>query len=203
MSSTPVSRLTGLATAALIASVTAAGMPAASASSLPVSAPAVSAAPTVASAPSLAAAPTLTGSPSMSAFESRVLKKTNRARSQARWCGDVRMRAAKPLRWNAKLARAAHGHSADMATRNYFSHYSPEGTSPFTRIRNEGYDYRAAGENIAAGMSTPRAVVRAWLRSPNHCKVLMTRVYRHLGVGHVSGAGDYSVYWTQNFGRRR
>lgn len=147
----------------------------------------------------------LDGSPGQDPFEAEVLRLTNEARAHARSCGGKRMKAAKPLRWSDQLAASAHDHSADMATQDYFSHYSQSGTSPFQRIRSVGYSYRAAGENIAAGRSLadPAAVVQAWLDSPGHCKVIMNRKYRELGVGRVEGAGKWSVYWTQNFGVRR
>jgi uncharacterized protein YkwD len=157
-------------------------------------------------APTVAAAPTaLSGDAQQDAFEAEVLRLTNEARSKARRCGGKRYRATKPLRWNATLAATAHAHSTDMATRDYFSHYAPGGVSPFQRMRAAGYRYRAAGENIAAGRSLadPASVVRAWLNSPGHCRVIMNPKYRELGVGRVDGAGRWTVYWTQNFGRSR
>jgi uncharacterized protein YkwD len=91
-----------------------------------------------------------------------------------------------------------------MSNKDYFSHTSLDGKSPFDRIRAAGYSYRAAGENIAAGtaLKTPAAVVQAWLDSPGHCKVLMNPKYRDLGVGRVEGSSKWGINWTQNFGRR-
>lgn len=54
-----------------------------------------------------------------------------------------------PLAFNAKLLQSSRGHSTDMATRGYFEHTSPEGTTPFTRMTGAGYNYSFAGENIA------------------------------------------------------
>ena len=155
--------------------------------------------------PTLGPVVALTGSADQDAFEAEVLRLTNEARSHARKCGGKRMKAARPVSWSATLAATATEHSADMASNDYFSHYSPAGTSPFDRMRAAGYQYRAAGENIAAGrgLADPAAVVRAWLKSPGHCKVLMNGKYKELGIGRVEGAGTYSVYWTQNFGTRR
>lgn len=184
-----------MASAVVLASVTFSGLPAAQA------APVASAV-----APrTISMAPSLTGSSAQDAFEREVLRLTNKARSKSRKCGGKRMKKAKKLRWNSTLAATANAHSTDMATRDYFSHYAPGGVSPFQRMRSAGYRYRAAGENIAAGrsLSSPEAVVRAWLKSPAHCRVLMNRKYRDLGVGRVEGAGKWTVYWTQNFGRRR
>ncbi len=195
MTSAPTRRFTKLASAVVLASVTVSGLPAAQAAP----------APSLAVPPTVAAAPMLTGTADMDAFEAEVLRLTNKARSHSRKCGGKRMKKAKPLRWNPTLAATANAHSADMATRDYFSHYAPGGVSPFQRIRAAGYRYRAAGENIAAGrsLSSPEAVVRAWLKSPAHCRVLMNRSYKDLGVGRVEGAGKWTVYWTQNFGRRK
>ena len=202
MWSTPKKSATRLTTAVILASVTISGLPAANA------APAQFAAPAAVSsvAPqSLGRVATLSGEAGPNAFELEVLRLTNKARKKSRKCGSKRMKRAKKLRWNPTLAATANAHSADMATRDYFSHYAPGGVSPFQRMRAAGYRYRAAGENIAAGRSlaSPEAVVRAWLKSPGHCRVIMNRKYRDLGVGRVEGAGKWTVYWTQNFGRRK
>jgi uncharacterized protein YkwD len=168
-------------------------------------APAAQAIPAATAAPTAASVRMVAGDASRDSFEAEVLRLTNQARSKARTCGSTRMGAVKPLRWNSRLARSANAHSADMATKNYFSHYSQSGVSPFTRIKATGYRYRAAGENIAAGRSldSPAAVVAAWLKSPGHCRVIMNPKYRDLGVARVEGPGRWGVYWTQNFGRAR
>ena len=127
---------------------------------------------------------------------------TNKARAKSRKCGGKRMKAVRRLRWSPVLASTANQHSADMATNDYFAHDSPSGESPFDRMHASGYNFRAAGENIAAGipLSDPSAVVRAWLKSPGHCRNIMSGKFRELGVGRVEGPGQWGVYWTQNFG---
>ena len=137
--------------------------------------------------------------------EAEVLRLTNEARSHSRKCGGKKMKAVRPLKWSDTLAASAEAHSADMANSNYFSHYTQSGASPFQRMRAAGYSYRAAGENIAAGhsLASPEAVVRAWLNSPGHCRVIMNGKYKELGVGGVEGPGKYGIYWTQNFGARK
>lgn len=59
-----------------------------------------------------------------------------------------------PLVLNAQLSKAARQHSQDMAARDFFDHNSPEGTDPFERMETAGYQFRAAGENIAFTAST-------------------------------------------------
>lgn len=135
-------------------------------------------------------------------LEQEVLVLTNQARATKRKCGSTTYRAAPRLRFDATLAKVAEAHSRDMAARNYFSHYSLKGVSPFSRMKASGYYYDSAGENIAAGYRTPKSVVTAWLKSPGHCKNLMKRGYTELGVGYTTG-GYYGTYWTQDFGNPR
>ena len=148
---------------------------------------------------------TVVGSAEKDSFEAQVLRLTNKARSHSRKCGGVRMKKVRKLRWNATLAASANQHSADMATKDYFSHYSPSGVSPFQRIRASRLqlprgrrEHRRRAQPLLA-----KAVVRAWLKSPGHCKVIMNHKYRELGVARVEGPGRWTVYWTQNFGKRK
>ena len=110
------------------------------------------------------------------------------------------MKSVRALVWSPVLASSADAHSTDMATNDFFSHYSPSGASPFDRMRAAGYRHRALSENIAAGLDSPAAVVKAWLKSPGHCRAIMDARARELGVGRVEGSGTYGVYWTQDFG---
>ncbi len=135
-------------------------------------------------------------------FEAEVLRLVNQARGVTRKCGSSKYKATRPLRWDSTLAKVATSHSRDMANHDYFSHDSRNGTSAFQRIKKSGYRYSSAGENIAAGFRTPASVVKAWLKSPSHCRNLMNRNYDELGVGFATG-GTYGTYWTQDFGNPR
>lgn len=135
-------------------------------------------------------------------FEKRVLDLTNQARASARVCGTQSFAATGPLAFNANLRTAAYNHSRDMALNNYFSHTGLNGSTPWDRMTAAGYtNYRAAGENIAAGQSTPEAVVAGWLKSSGHCANIMNPAFKELGVGYFAG-GSYGHYWTQDFGAR-
>lgn len=140
---------------------------------------------------------------STTSFEKQVLKLVNKARAKKRVCGTTTYKAAKALKWNSKLALAAERHSKDMSKKDYFSHTGANGSSPFSRIKATGYKYKAAGETIAAGYSTPSAVVNAWLKSPGHCKILMSKSYTQLGVGYYKGSGTYRHYTTAAFAKPR
>jgi uncharacterized protein YkwD len=101
---------------------------------------------------------------------------------------------------DARLATAARLHSEDMARQDYFSHTSLDGRSPWDRIRAQGYAYGSA-ENIAAGYSTPAAVMTGWMNSAGHKANILNCANRALGVG-IGHGGHYGIYWTQDFGSR-
>lgn len=105
------------------------------------------------------------------------------------------------LRIEPKLTRAASLHSYDMRLKNYFSHTSKDGRSPWTRIKAQGYNYGSA-ENIAAGQRTAAAVVSAWMKSTGHRKNILNCKNKAVGVGVSRGSGTYWIYWTQDFGTR-
>ena len=115
------------------------------------------------------------------------------------------------LRRNGKLARAARGHAADMARAHYFGHTSPNGASPLTRALSAGYRGRrvSVGENIVYVASTrgvtPREVMRLWMGSPPHRRNILTRRWRHLGIGAVrrSPSGQRGITVVAEFGVRR
>lgn len=99
------------------------------------------------------------------------------------------------LRLDPRLSRAARGHALDMVRKRYFAHDSLAGDSFVDRIRASGYLSWTRGwllgENLAWGsgaLGTPRAIVRAWMRSPGHRRNILTRGFRDIGVGVVSGA---------------
>jgi uncharacterized protein YkwD len=135
-------------------------------------------------------------------LRAQVLVEINKARSVSRVCGTKSFAAVPPLRRDVRLDSAAQAHSVDMAANNYFSHTSLDGRSPFDRMRQAGYNFRAAAENIAAGSSTAAGTVQQWIRSAGHCANLMSPSYVDTGIGYgYSPTATYRHYWTQNFGR--
>jgi len=132
----------------------------------------------------------------------KMLAAINAVRAQGRMCGTTSYAAVPALTWNSKLEQAAFLHSKDMAERNYFAHDTLEGVSPWDRMKAQGYSFRAAGENIAAGQSTLEAVIQGWVDSPGHCQNLMSAGFSEVGMGRFDKAGStYGVYWTQDFGK--
>jgi uncharacterized protein YkwD len=104
-----------------------------------------------------------------------------------------------PLQASPLLNRSAQGWTNAMVSSDQFSH----GANFAARISAVGYVWRSAGENIATGFSTPRAVVHAWMGSTGHCQNILSPTYRNIGTGissrpvkgYATGAGT----WTQDF----
>ena len=104
---------------------------------------------------------------------------------------------------------AARGHSQDMAGSDFFSHIGSDGAGFVQRLLRAGYtQICAGGENIAAGQTSPQAVMSAWMSSSGHRANVLSTVFRDIGVGYVYEPDDtypggyygYKHYWTQNFG---
>jgi uncharacterized protein YkwD len=97
-----------------------------------------------------------------------------------------------------RLRKAARGHSEDMAARNYFSHDSPDGTTPWDRAEAAGYP-DPSGENIARGYRDATSVVEAWMNSAGHRANILNCDSKAIGVGVELNSGK-GPYWTQMFG---
>jgi len=132
------------------------------------------------------------------------------------------------LAWDDTLSNIARNHSRDMASRNYFSHDSPEGRDPTDRGTLQGYRcqktvgnliYSGIAENIfqnnlydtvwyTNGIQTSydwndlddlaTSTVDGWMDSPGHRENILTKTYDGEGIG-VEISSDDKVYITQDF----
>jgi len=102
-----------------------------------------------------------------------------------------------PLSVDARLAAAAHAHSADMVARGFFAHADPDGRNVDQRVRAAGYPFRVVAENIAAGQPDAATVVEAWMDSPGHRANILRREVTQIGVGRATGG--IGIHWTQVF----
>lgn len=151
--------------------------------------------------------------PKAAAFEEEVLKLTNEARAVGHDCdAEGSFGPADPLTMEPHLRCSARLHSAYMAeVGDDFAHTQRRtGSTPFDRMQDAGYQFLAAGENIAVGQSTPKEVVDGWLESDGHCSNIMSPEFTQIGIGYAFGPYDAgfgqafdAAYWTQNFGRPR
>jgi uncharacterized protein YkwD len=99
---------------------------------------------------------------------------------------------------NSRLDRSAQGWTNTMMRIGNLTH----GNDFAARISAVGYDWQTAGENIATGFDTPRAVVAAWMGSPGHCRNILNPSFADIGIGLNAGGIDGSggATWTQDFG---
>lgn len=95
-----------------------------------------------------------------------------------------------PLNSNSLLNNAARQKAYDMLSKNYWSHYAPDGTSPWSFFDKNGYKYRFAGENLAKNFSTSSGVVAGWLASQGHKENLLNDKYTDMGMAVVEGKMD-------------
>ena len=81
-----------------------------------------------------------------------------------------------------------------MISQGYFEHTSPAGVTFIDRIEATGYMQGArswtVGENLVWGtgpLSTPQALVTAWMNSPPHRENLLRPAFREIGIAAVAG----------------
>lgn len=103
----------------------------------------------------------------------------------------------KPLVEDMRLTELARAYSRDMFARGYFSHYTPEGLSPFDRMEKAGITYIAAGENLALAPNVDLAM-QGLMESPGHRANILSENFGKIGIGVMNG-GIYGEMFTQEF----
>jgi len=108
-----------------------------------------------------------------------------------------------PLTINPTLSVAAQKKAENMLQENYWSHYSPDGKTPWDFILGAGYKYEYAGENLAKNFLFSNGVVDAWMNSTTHRDNLLKREYTEVGYAIVNGVlnGEQTTLVVQEFGK--
>lgn len=122
-------------------------------------------------------------------LEKEVVRLTNNERAKA---------GLAPLTYDWELSRVARIKSEDMRDNNYFSHYSPTYGDPYVMMRDFGFTFSKAGENLAARQDTPEKVVDNLMSSDSHRENILNPNFKRMGVGYANG-GYLTHYWTQWF----
>jgi len=120
--------------------------------------------------------------PRSDAWEAKVFRLTNAAR---------KAHGRKPLTAARCPDRLAERWTRHMARTHDFEHQSLD---PFFDCRNVS----SAGENIAVGYETPRALVSGWMHSPGHRANILNRHFHRIGVSGWRDTGG-RTYATQDF----
>lgn len=122
--------------------------------------------------------------------EKKILDLTNAARKKE---------GLSPLAPDPRLFALARKHSANMGRQQKLAH-TLDGKSPFQRMRESGYTYYFAGENVANGNWPVEKIFQLWMNSPAHRKNILSPQFTVIGIGQF--VDDRGVSWfTQVFAR--
>jgi hypothetical protein len=106
-----------------------------------------------------------------------LLTETNTQRANAQLAG---------LTIDPQLTSAAQAKAEDMVAKDYWSHNSPDGKTPWTFIAASGYKYITAGENLAYGFNNASEAINGWMNSPTHRDNILSTNYSNVGFGVAS-----------------
>lgn len=124
---------------------------------------------------------------------SRVMSELNHLRAKGCKCGNEYMAPVQPLSWNETLYEVSRDYARFLFTNKWFSHISPNGKTLADRLDARGYDWLRIGENLGRGYDDFYEVLKAWIKSPSHCKMLMDPEVTDIGMS------KYHDYWVQSF----
>jgi uncharacterized protein YkwD len=91
-----------------------------------------------------------------------------------------------PLAPDPELTEVARRHSADMFARGYFAHDTPEGRSPFDRMKEARVQFLTAGENLALA-PTLSIAHQGLMNSPGHRANILRPQFGRVGIGIMDG----------------
>lgn len=131
-----------------------------------------------------------TGQCGMNTFEEQVFQLVNQQRQN---------QGLAAYACDAKAVLVARNYSKLMCDTGHFSHYGPDGSTPWSRLKAGGVSFQTAGENIAAGQSTPQSVMNSWMNSSGHRANILSGSFAYIGVGYDNCGKGYKHYWTQVF----
>lgn len=91
-----------------------------------------------------------------------------------------------PLAPDPELTEVARAHSTDMFARGYFAHDTPEGLTPFDRMRDANVRFLTAGENLALA-PTLSIAHNGLMNSPGHRANILRPEFGRVGIGIMDG----------------
>ena len=106
-------------------------------------------------------------------------------------------RGLKRLVMSTQLRELSRDYARDMFARGYFSHYNPEGESPFDRMKKYNISFFAAGENLALAPNVTLAH-QGLMNSPGHRANILSSDFGTVGIGVMDG-GIYGEMFVQEF----
>lgn len=100
------------------------------------------------------------------------------------------------LRYLKNIEGVASEHSAYMASGP--GRLGHRGWKERCRRLNIENQSRSCGEIVAAGQTSPQAVLEAWVNSPSHRRMIESPQFTHTGLG-IRKNDRGRIYWTQLF----
>ncbi|KAG9284642.1 hypothetical protein G9A89_004684 [Geosiphon pyriformis] len=97
-----------------------------------------------------------------------------------------------PLKLDSRLVTCGQLHSEYQAKSRTMTHSDPAGDLG-SRIKNSGFNWISAGENVASGQPTEQSVMEAWMNSSGHRANILNPKFTHFGSAVIQ------KYWTQVF----
>ncbi len=104
----------------------------------------------------------------------------------------------KTLDYSKDVSHTARKHSVDMVKHNYFDHVNQKKLSPFDRLKKDGIEFNAAGENLAYGQLNSIYAHEGLMNSLGHRKNILNTHFDYLGVG-VYFNDRRQPFWTENY----
>ena len=108
-------------------------------------------------------------------------------------CGGKWMPPVGRVSWDPGLHLVSNKYARYMERYDHFDHISREGEDLGDRLDRAGYKWMTIGENLAHGYDDFHQVLRAWIESPPHCKMLMHPDMNKMGLS------KHNTYWVQSF----
>ena len=107
------------------------------------------------------------------------------------------------VKLSGPVTEVARSRSTDMATRNYFSHTTPDGAQFFGMLSGRGIEYKYAGEILARNNysqdQATKVAMDSYMGSAPHKAIIMDGRYNTAGVGYAKSDEDGMHYFTVLF----
>lgn len=102
------------------------------------------------------------------------------------------------LQHDLKLDAAAQIKAEELVKCGCFQHTMPDGQTAWDLLKDAGYDYQAAGENLAMAYRDAGEMMTAWMTSKGHRLNILNPAFTQIGVG-MADNGTFRIV-VQMFG---
>ncbi len=136
-------------------------------------------------------------------LEDELLEAIEDLRRSGAMCGEDRQNPVTALEVVPELHCAARLHATDLAAHKAIGPGGSDGSTPLSRANLSGYDGIPRFEMSAANYTDADVVLDAWLADEVHCRALLDRKLRHIGIGHSRHADDTATAWVVDLGEPR